>query len=74
MAPAPRDVMAANVEEEMAMDPSIATIAALDPPTALAVHDIEQRPVDVPAIPISRLEIRELNVQPLPAPYEAGKE
>ena len=73
VAPAPRDVMAASVEEEAA-DRSIAAIAALDPPSALAVEDIEQPPVNVPALAMSRLEIGELTVEPLPPPAEGGKE
>lgn len=67
-------VMAAPKSEVQRAEPPIATLAALDPPSALAVANIEQRPVNIPAIDLSRIEIGELNVQPLPGPDQGGKE
>jgi hypothetical protein len=69
-----RDATAANTEDEPPPESQIATIAALDPPNALAVATIEQRPVTIPDITMVRLEIRELNVEPLPALDDGGKE
>jgi hypothetical protein len=66
--------MAASVEEETSTDAPIPTIAALDPPSALVVQSIVQQPVNVPALTLSRIEIEELNVEPLPALDQGGKE
>lgn len=63
MARGARVVIAASIEEPA--EPPIAMLAALDPPSALAVQQIEQRPVNMPDITMPSIEIEELNVQPL---------
>lgn len=67
-------VMATGTEPAIAGEPPIATIAALDPPTALAVENIEQRPVNVGAIRMPAIDIPRLDVEALGPRDERSRE
>jgi hypothetical protein len=67
-------VIATGTEPAIASEPPIATIAALDPPPALAVENIEQRPVNVAAIRMPAIDIPRLDVEALGPRDERSRE
>jgi hypothetical protein len=68
------DVDAAPMDEALMGESPIAIVSALEPPRALAVENIEQRPVNVPDIGMPAIDIAQLNVQPLQPPDDGRKE
>lgn len=68
------DVVAAGTEPTSVGEPPVATIAALEPPPALAVENIEQRPVNVAGITMSAIDIPRLTVEALGPRDERSRE
>lgn len=67
-------VSAASVETTSVNEPPIHVIAALAPPDALAVEEIEQHTMHLPGISVPTIDVGQLNIEPLQAPYERAKE